>query len=567
MTMRIAIEGCLHGELDIVYNTIKFIEQQHQTKVDLLLICGDFQAVRNEADLKCLACPPKYRAMQQFWKYYKGQKKAPIMTIVIGGNHEASNHMQEIPYGGWLAENIYYLGYAGVVEYGGVRIGGVSGIFKQHDFKKGHFERPPYSEDTIRSAYHTRNVDIFRMKQLKLPLDIVMSHDWPAGIHNFGDLPALLKRKPHFREQTEPGARSVLGSPAHADLLYHLRPKYWFAAHLHVKWMAVVDHDKLNENNDFEVEENLNQNRFTRFLSLDKALPQRDFLQVVDVPTRAYSPYEFKYDAEWLAVLRNTNDLMSLTAYNTRMPVKGIDTDYDRSATQEDIEIIRADMDFTLEIPRNFNITVDLYNPKEHWKMRPVELFRNPQNTELCQKLRLVDPFTVFKEGRDPTKPMDEPEGPNIWNDPSEIQLDDNIEKENDPNEIALDDDEEEDDCCGTRTTKPEDPNEGQGMSVIKTTESKEEFAEEKEPESDSDSEDDGAPQARPFIIPFSLPPPSRKTVDEIQTDKVMSPTETKLKEDIPMESTNPPVKKAQLSSKGLKRRNLAIYQTEDDED
>ena len=59
------------------------------------------------------------------------------MTIFVGGNHEASNHMQEMPYGGWVAENIYYLGYAGVVEFGGVRIGGVSGIFKGHDYNKG----------------------------------------------------------------------------------------------------------------------------------------------------------------------------------------------------------------------------------------------------------------------------------------------------------------------------------------------------------------------------------------------------------------------------------------------
>ena len=88
--MRIAIEGCLHGELDIVYNTIKYIEQEHQTKIDLLICCGDFQAVRNEgfflfflcnikkiiilADLKTMACPSKYKSMQQFWKYYKGRK-------------------------------------------------------------------------------------------------------------------------------------------------------------------------------------------------------------------------------------------------------------------------------------------------------------------------------------------------------------------------------------------------------------------------------------------------------------------------------------------------------------
>ena len=48
--MRIAIEGCLHGELDILYNTVKFIEQQHQTKIDLVICCGDFQAVRNEGN-------------------------------------------------------------------------------------------------------------------------------------------------------------------------------------------------------------------------------------------------------------------------------------------------------------------------------------------------------------------------------------------------------------------------------------------------------------------------------------------------------------------------------------
>jgi len=400
--MRIAIEGCLHGELDILYNTVKFIEQQHQTKIDLLIVCGDFQAVRNEADLKCLACPPKYRAMQQFWKYYKGQKRAPLLTIVIGGNHEASNHMQELPYGGWLAENIYYLGYGGIVEFGGVRIGGVSGIFKGHDYNKGHFEHPPYSDDTIRSAYHTRSIDTFRFKQVKLPIDIMISHDWPQGIYNYGDVDTLVRKKQHFKEQVEPGTRTPLGSPAHAELLYHLRPQYWFSAHLHVKWVAVVDHDKANEADAdlFEEQEHLNTNRYTRFLALDKALPQRDFLQVVDIPARQRMPYELNYDAEWLAILRNTNDMMSLTPAHIRLPVKGIDNDYDRSASQEDIEIVRADLDFNLHIPRNFRTTVDLYNPKEHWKKRPVELLRNPQNTEFCAKLGLVDPFTVFKEGR-----------------------------------------------------------------------------------------------------------------------------------------------------------------------
>jgi len=41
--MKIAVEGCCHGELDKIYETLEYIERQDGIKVDLLLICGDFQ--------------------------------------------------------------------------------------------------------------------------------------------------------------------------------------------------------------------------------------------------------------------------------------------------------------------------------------------------------------------------------------------------------------------------------------------------------------------------------------------------------------------------------------------
>ena len=89
-----------------------------------------------------------------------------MLTIFIGGNHEASNYLQELPYGGWVAPNIYYLGYAGVVRFGGLRIGGLSGIYKGPDYLKGHFEKSPYNADTSRSVYHVRNLEVFRLKQV-----------------------------------------------------------------------------------------------------------------------------------------------------------------------------------------------------------------------------------------------------------------------------------------------------------------------------------------------------------------------------------------------------------------
>jgi len=43
LVMKIAVEGCCHGELDKIYETLAYIEQQDNVRVDLLLICGDFE--------------------------------------------------------------------------------------------------------------------------------------------------------------------------------------------------------------------------------------------------------------------------------------------------------------------------------------------------------------------------------------------------------------------------------------------------------------------------------------------------------------------------------------------
>lgn len=42
-------------------------------------------------------------------------------------------------YGGWAATNIYFLGYAGVVKFGNLRIGGLSGIYNKQHYRSGLF--------------------------------------------------------------------------------------------------------------------------------------------------------------------------------------------------------------------------------------------------------------------------------------------------------------------------------------------------------------------------------------------------------------------------------------------
>ena len=375
--MRIAVEGCCHGELDKIYETLEHLQKKEGFKVDMLLCCGDFQAVRNESDLCCMAVPPKYRNMQTFYKYYSGEKKAPVLTIFIGGNHEATNHLWELPYGGWVAPNIYYMGYSGVVTFGGIRIAGLSGIYKSHDYHKGHFERPPYDNGTVRSAYHIRSVDVFKLKLLTGPIDIFVSHDWPLGVYHHGNVEELYRYKDYLRAEIE---ANTLGSPPAAELMSLLKPKYWFSAHMHTKFPALVPHNCSDGV------------KFTKFLALDKCLPRRQFLQVVDFgPTDA--PSELFYDPEWLAITQLTDALNNGTSCVTVLP-----NFEEASKFKIDKEAIIKEAFHKFgnppKVPDNFVLTSPPFNSLEtsKTKMHQVLPIINPQTEAFCTKLGIKNP-------------------------------------------------------------------------------------------------------------------------------------------------------------------------------
>lgn len=194
------------------------------------------QAVRNASDLTVMSCPVKYREIGDFHSYYSGAMVAPYLTIFVGGNHEASSHLWELFYGGWVAPNIYYMGAANVLRLGGVRIAGMSGIWKGYNFRKPHHERLPYNQDDVKTFYHVREYDIRKLLQLRTQVDIGISHDWPRAIEKHGDQRALFRAKPDFEQESKDGS---LGNQAATWVMDRLRPLYWFAAHMHCRFAAV----------------------------------------------------------------------------------------------------------------------------------------------------------------------------------------------------------------------------------------------------------------------------------------------------------------------------------------
>ncbi|KAH8822926.1 Metallo-dependent phosphatase-like protein [Flagelloscypha sp. PMI_526] len=374
--MLIAVEGCSHGELDEIYKQVKLYEDRENQTVDLLLLCGDFQAVRNVYDMQCMAVPDKYKDMRDFHRYYSGEKTAPVLTLVIGGNHEASNYMWELYHGGWLAPNIYFLGHSGVVNVNGLRIAAASGIFKGNHFAMGHFERMPYDKSAIRSIYHIREYSVRKLSLISPRPDIFLSHDWPSGIEQHGNLAELLRRKPFFKQDIQTGN---LGSPPLTGLLHNLQPHRWFSAHLHTRFEAHVKHnaptssmvvdpsptpqgganpDEIAIDDDDEptntsqeapvTSEHSKANpdeitlsdeegdvqvapppplasqasHETCFIALDKCLPKRRYIEFIDVPTPTpvTSPPTFTFNNEWLAICKAFHPYLSLTSHQLPFP-------------------------------------------------------------------------------------------------------------------------------------------------------------------------------------------------------------------------------------------------------
>ncbi|RDW72135.1 hypothetical protein BP5796_08169 [Coleophoma crateriformis] len=505
--LRIAVEGCGHGTLNAIYAAVeKACEARGWDGVDLLIIGGDFQAVRNASDLTVMSCPVKFRAIGDFQAYYSGSAVAPYLTIFVGGNHEASSHMWELYYGGWAAPNIYYMGAANVVRVGGVRIAGLSGIWKGYNYNKHHHERLPYNQDDIKSIYHVRELDVRKLLQIKSQVDIGISHDWPRAIEKHGDQRHLFRMKPDFEQESKDG---TLGSLAAAYVMDRLRPPYWFAAHLHCKFAAtkIYQHDIENPlpqsngqkhdtpvvestslpppaPNEDEIDLDMDDeedtpapavdfsgdtklataqatvvetakqtqssvssdlraqlpaafarpaqssakrvqpgqptppeitNKTVRFLALDKCLPGRKFLQLMEaqpyadsteasVPQPASRPkVKFQYDPEWLAITRVfASELVLGDKSAPAAPELG--EEHYRPLIEQELQWVQENVvkQDKLIIPENFELTAPIWHlgMPEIISEGPRE-YTNPQTQQFCGLVGIKNKFHASEEERE----------------------------------------------------------------------------------------------------------------------------------------------------------------------
>lgn len=165
------------------------------------------------------------------------------------------------------------------------------------------------------------------------------------------------------------------------ELLQHHRPTYWFSAHMHCKFSALVPEETGRKQ--------------TKFLALDKCIPKRKFLQVIEIDHNN-EDMDLKYDLEWLTILYFTNHLLSVKNNLHYMP-SNQDSDNDAVHIPEDKELILKKFNNDLKIPKNFVQSAEVFNPDGHGRIETPSLTINEQTTQFCKILGIDDPLALLK--------------------------------------------------------------------------------------------------------------------------------------------------------------------------
>lgn len=179
----------------------------------------------------------------------------------------------------------------------------------------------------------------------------------------------------------------TLGSKPLTEVLDAIRPSYWFAAHLHCKYAAIVPHYELGSG------EIVGE---TKFLALGKCLPNMQFLQVLNIATISTDDDEdpaqqLSHDLEWLAILRATNHLMSTSSGRTSWPAD-LKIEINNDDREKVLQMMNGDLRVSAE---QFCRTACEYRGSaedaDHNVPQPRAIL-NPQTIAFCKALGIVDP-------------------------------------------------------------------------------------------------------------------------------------------------------------------------------
>ena len=225
-----AVIGDVNGAMHEMSRQVHRFERRSGRVLEFVLQVGNFGPNRDAADLTTHAAHSREKTLGDFPEFASGRAQFPWEVIFIGGAHEPYGFLDEHADGGTLADNCTYLGRAGCVERAGLRIGGLSGVYSEPHYST---DRPPladmpHASKKLFTYFNSRDVD--RLLDMA-PLDILLLHEWPAGVI-----------RPADRQRLDAHAHrlhlNATDCPVLRELIDLVRPRWVFCSRLQTSYLA-----------------------------------------------------------------------------------------------------------------------------------------------------------------------------------------------------------------------------------------------------------------------------------------------------------------------------------------
>jgi Icc-related predicted phosphoesterase len=174
--MILCVGGDIHGALDRLYAEVLRFETAHGVRFDWLLQVGDFGVWPDSTRVD--GATKRHDGAGDFPAWFAARRPAPRPTLFIKGNHEDFVWLDAQP-SSEVLPGMHYLrnGHVHEIAAGGevLRVGGIGGCFGP-----SNFERRSSSLQGYAKRHYTR--DELAMLSARADLDIVLTHDAPAGV-------------------------------------------------------------------------------------------------------------------------------------------------------------------------------------------------------------------------------------------------------------------------------------------------------------------------------------------------------------------------------------------------
>lgn len=234
--MIVAALGDVHGRMAAAIETLRQAERDAGVLIDIVLQVGDFEPHRDADDLAGMYAPHRKKEVGEFGAYARGEKRFPWPLFFIGGNHEPYAYLRTASSGCRVADNIEFLGFAGLRRIHGLELAFLSGIYDERHTTCRPVPPGPIGDadvDQQRALSCFTIHDLEQLRCVKRP-HVLMFHEWPRGLV-----------RPHDHEQGQPRHRRLrwgeTGVGRLRALVEEIEADVVLCGHVHRAYRGVIE--------------------------------------------------------------------------------------------------------------------------------------------------------------------------------------------------------------------------------------------------------------------------------------------------------------------------------------